>query len=226
MAYKIAVLISGSGSNLQSIVDRIEQGVLDAEITLVISNKPGVKGLDRAQRHNLPTRVIEHRDYPSRNEFDQALVRAIQASGAQGVILAGFMRVVTPVLINAFSGNVLNIHPSIQPAFPGVNAQKQAAEYAVKLSGCSIHFVDEKMDHGPIIIQAAVPALAGDDEKSLGGRILSLEHRIFPQAIQWLAQGRLEVSDRTVHVRDAPDPAVVETDVYPGLVSPGLDPNF
>jgi len=226
MAYRIAVLISGSGSNLQAIIDRIEQGVLDARITLVVSNKPGVKGLERAERHSLPTEVIEHRQYPSREDFDAALVRVIKESGADGVILAGFMRIVTPVLINAFSGNILNIHPSIQPSFPGVNAQKQAADYAVRISGCSIHFVDEKMDHGPIIIQAAVPALAEDDEKSLGSRILILEHRIFPQAVHWLAQGRLEVRGRTVVVRDAPPPAVVHIDSFPALVSPGLEQGF
>ncbi|WP_291323424.1 phosphoribosylglycinamide formyltransferase [Desulfonatronospira sp.] len=226
MPYKIAVLISGSGSNLQAIIDRIEQNVLDARITRVISNKPGVAGLERAERHGLSTTVIEHKDYPSREDFDAALVRTIKDSGAEGVILAGFMRIITPVLINAFPGNILNIHPSIQPAFPGVHAQKQAAEYAVKLSGCSIHFVDEKMDHGPIIIQAAVPALAGDDEKSLGSRILALEHRIFPQAVQWLAQNRLEINGRTVNVLNAPSPAAVEADTYPSLVSPGLEDGF
>ncbi len=226
MPYKIAVLISGSGSNLQAIIDRIEQNALDASITRVISNKPGVLGLERAERHGLSTTVIEHKEYPSRENFDAALVRVIQDSGADGIILAGFMRIITPVLINAFAGNILNIHPSIQPAFPGVHAQKQAAEYAVKLSGCSIHFVDEKMDHGPIIIQAAVPALAGDDEKSLGSRILALEHRIFPQAVQWLAQGRLEITGRTVNVLDAPPPATVDADTYPSLVSPGLDNGF
>jgi len=226
MAYSIAVLISGSGSNLQAIIDRIEQGALHAEISLVISNKPGVGGLERASKHGLPTLVIDHRKYSAREDFDAALVRAIMDRGARGVILAGFMRIVTPVLINAFSGNILNIHPSIQPAFPGVNAQKQAFDYAVRISGCSIHFVDDKMDHGPIIIQAAVPAMADDDEETLGSRILALEHRIYPQAIQWLAQGRLEIHGRKVMVKDPPDPAAVEAQGYPALVSPGLEAGF
>ncbi len=226
MALKIAVLVSGSGSNLQSIIDRIRQGILEAEITLVVSNKKGAYGLERAARHGIESLVLEHTAFSSREDFDRAVVEKIRTSGAEAVILAGFMRILTPFFINSFPGKILNIHPALLPSFPGVNGQEQAAEYGVKISGCSVHFVDEKMDHGPLIIQAAVPALAEDDAHSLGSRILSLEHRIFPQAVQWLARGRLLVKGRRVILENAPEPVLVGKGRDQALISPGLENGF
>ena len=222
----IAVLISGSGSNLQSIIDRIEQKVLHAEIKVVISNKADAYGLTRAKKHNLPTKVIEHQNFSSREEFDQAMVEVIKAAGAEAVILAGFMRILTPVFIQAFPNKILNIHPAILPSFPGVHGQAQAADYGVRFSGCTVHFVDEKMDHGPIIIQAVVPAYASDDGQSLGQRILKWEHRIYPQAIEWLAQGRLKIVGRKVEVENSPAVFVQVDENEPALVNPGLERGF
>jgi phosphoribosylglycinamide formyltransferase-1 len=222
----IAVLISGSGSNLQSIIDRIEQNVLHAEIKVVISNKAEAYGLTRAKKHNLPTEVIEHQNFSSREEFDQAMVEVIKAAGAEAVILAGFMRILTPVFIQAFPNKILNIHPAILPSFPGVHGQAQAADYGVRFSGCTVHFVDEKMDHGPIIIQAVVPAYASDDGQSLGQRILKWEHRIYPQAIEWLAQGRLKIVGRKVEVENSPAVFVQVDENEPALVNPGLERGF
>lgn len=226
MALKIAVLISGSGSNLQSIIDRTRQGVLDAEITLVLSNKKDAYGLKRAEESGIKNTVIQHKNFTSREEFDRAMVHEIRNSGAQAVILAGFMRILSPFFINSFPGMILNIHPALLPSFPGVSAQKQAAGYAVKLSGCSVHFVDEKMDNGPIIIQAAVPGFDHDDEKSMGRRILALEHRIYPQAVQWLARGRLKVSGRKVEISRAPGPMLIGSGNDCALVNPGLEQGF
>ncbi|MFO7728253.1 MAG: phosphoribosylglycinamide formyltransferase [Desulfonatronovibrio sp.] len=226
MALKIAVLVSGSGSNLQSIIDRIDQGILDARITLVLSNKRQAYGLTRASNHGLDTTVVEHTSFESREDFDRAVVREIRESGAEAVILAGFMRILTPFFINSFPGRILNIHPALLPSFPGVNGQKQAAEYGVKISGCSVHFVDEQMDHGPIIIQAAVPGFAGDSAKSMGERILNLEHRIFPQAIQWLAQKRLKIQDRKVEIINGPGPVLEGSGKGQALISPGLENGF
>jgi len=226
MSLKIAVLISGSGSNLQSIINRIEQNVLDAEITLVLSNKKGAYGLERAACHGLKNMVVEHTSFGSREEFDKAMTSKIRDSGATAVILAGFMRILSPFFIGSFPGRILNIHPALLPSFPGVNGQKQAADYGVRISGCSVHFVDEKMDHGPIIIQAAVPGFAEDDAKSFGSRILTLEHRIFPQAIQWLAEKRLEISGRNVKVKNAPEPMLSGSGCDSTLISPGLEMGF
>jgi phosphoribosylglycinamide formyltransferase 1 len=226
MSLKIAVLISGGGSNLQSIIDRIQQGVLDAEITLVLSNIKYAFGLERAERHGIKSTVIEHGAFKSREEFDRAMVHEIRSSGAQAVILAGFMRILSPFFINSFPGMILNIHPALLPSFPGVNAQKQAADYAVKISGCSVHFVDEKMDSGPIIIQAAVPGFDNDDEKSMGGRILTLEHRIYPQAIQWLARERLKINGRRVEISEAPGPMLTGIGRECSLINPGLEKGF
>lgn len=226
MTLSVGVLISGGGSNLQSLIDRIEAGVLDARINTVISNVPGVKGLERAARHGIPSQVLSHRDYPVRRDYDLALVRFLKQAEVGAVILAGFMRVVGPDLLAAFPRRVLNIHPALLPAFPGLRAQQQAVEHGVRLSGCTVHFVDEQVDHGPIIIQAAVPALACDDAGSLGARILALEHRIYPQAVQWLAQGRLEIQGRRVTLRPASTSLVDPASLPPCLVQPMLEHGF
>jgi len=204
MAMPIAVLVSGGGSNLQSIIDRIEAGALDAEIKVVVSNRKDAYGLTRARNHNIPTRVLLHTDFDSRESFDEELVRVLRESGVNGagaVVMAGFMRIVTSVFLEPFRGRVINIHPALLPSFPGVHGQDDAAEYGVKISGCTVHFVDEQMDHGPVIVQAAVPCQPGEDGDELGARILKLEHRIYPQALQWLAEGRLETRGRIVHLK-------------------------
>ncbi len=234
MPLPIAVLLSGSGSNLQSIIDRVEQGVLDVDIKLVVSNKAGAFGLKRAEKHNIPHTVLLHTDYASREAFDAALVKAVNAAGVDhsgAVVLAGFMRIVTPVFLNAFENRVVNIHPALLPSFPGAHGQPDAADHGVKISGCTVHFVDEKMDHGPIIIQAAVPALPGETGDGLGPRILKLEHRVFPQALQWLAQDRLEIDGRFVRLKPAGKPPAEQplADVEPetrALVWPPLEEGF
>lgn len=203
MTIALGVLVSGSGSNLQAIIDRVGEGSLDADIRLVIANKPEAKGLERAREAGLPTACIRHADFPLREDFDRELVRLLRQAGVEWVALAGFMRILSREFLTPFAGRVVNIHPSLLPACPGLNAQGQQAGHGVRLAGCTVHFVDEKMDHGPIIIQAAVPAFDGDDEHTLAARILAMEHRIYPQALQWIAQDRVRVSGRQVAVLGA-----------------------
>jgi phosphoribosylglycinamide formyltransferase-1 len=179
----LGVLISGRGSNLKAIVDAIADGTLDAKVHVVISNRPDAKGLELAARAGIPTLVIQHRAYPDRTSFDAALVDALQKAGARWVVLAGFMRIVTPVLLDAFPGRVINIHPSLLPSFPGVDAQAQALAHGVKITGCTVHFVDAGTDTGPIIAQAAVPVLEGDTRDSLADRILASEHKTLVRAL-------------------------------------------
>lgn len=200
----LGVLISGSGTNLQAIIDAIEHGELKAVIRIVISNRADAYGLTRAQKHGLPTVVIPHQNFPSRETFEAEVIRELQAHGAELVVLAGFMRLLSPFFIRAFPQRVMNIHPALLPAFPGTHAQRQALERGVRIAGATVHFVDEEVDHGPIIAQAAVPVYPDDTEESLSARILAQEHRIYPQAIQLFAEGRLEIRGRTVVVHDEP----------------------
>lgn len=226
MSLSIAVLLSGSGSNLQAIIERIEQKTLNTSIALVISNNPRAYGLQRARQHGLSTLVMPHNDYPSREEYDRNVVAAIKDAGAQVVVLAGFMRLLSAEFVRAFPMRTLNIHPALLPGFPGLHAQKQAFDYGVSISGATVHFVDEQLDHGPIVIQAAVPARPEDDEDLLAKRILGLEHRIYPQAIEWLCQKRISLSGRRVVVSKAQkEPADLE-DVQPCLVNPALEKGF
>lgn len=198
----LGVLISGSGSNLQAIIDAIERRELSAVIRVVVSNRHDAYGLTRAQHHNLPTAVIPHKDFSSREAFETALVKTLQGHNVELVVLAGFMRLLSPVFIRAFPQRIMNIHPALLPAFPGTHAQRQALECGVRIAGATVHFVDEEMDHGPIIVQAAVPVYPDDNEESLSTRILAQEHRIYPQAIQLFAEDRLEVRGRIVIVRN------------------------
>ncbi|WP_419786543.1 phosphoribosylglycinamide formyltransferase [Pseudodesulfovibrio sp.] len=234
MKLPIAVLISGSGSNLQSIINRIEAGVLDAEIKLVLCNKPGAFGIERAKKHNLPYKVMLHDDYRSREDFDRAMIDAIIQAGVGEdglVVMAGFMRIVTPLFLSTFQNRVINIHPSLLPSFPGVNGQAEAADYGVKIAGCTVHFVDEQMDNGPVVIQAAVPCQADEDGNVLAPRILKMEHRIYPQAIQWYAENRLRIVGRHVELkvsgrtRTAQPKADIEPETY-ALVWPPLENGF
>jgi len=223
-SFNIAVLVSGSGSNLQALIDRVESGALEARIALVLSNKPDSYGLQRARAHGIPALCIPHADYSDRLEFDRAMIRAIRDAGAEAVVLAGFMRMLSAEFLKAFAGRVLNIHPALLPSFPGVRGQRDAADYGVTLAGCTVHFVDELMDHGEVVIQAAVPAYPDDDGDSLGERILALEHRILPQAVQWLAKGRIQVQGRKVHIT----PTGIQRATPPAnaLVNPPLEQGF
>ncbi|MDY0225610.1 MAG: phosphoribosylglycinamide formyltransferase [Desulfomicrobium apsheronum] len=203
MTIALGVLVSGSGSNLQAILDRVADGGLDADIRIVIANKPDAQGLERARKAGIATACVRHDEFPDRAAFDGELVRLLREAGVELVALAGFMRILTPAFLTPFAGRVVNIHPALLPACPGLRAQGQQADHGVRLAGCTVHFVDEQMDHGPIIIQAAVPAYPDDDEATLGARILEMEHRIYPQALHWIAQGRVRVEGRQVVVRDA-----------------------
>ena len=195
---KIGVLASGSGTNLQSIIDRIEEGNLPVRIACVLSNNTSSSALERAKRHGIPSLHIDHRIFSSREAYDAALVETLHEYGVELVVLAGFMRIITPVLLDAFPAAVMNIHPALLPAFPGLHAQQQALDYGVKITGCSVHFVDAGTDTGPVIIQSAVPVMEGDSETSLSARILVEEHHIYPEAIRLFAQGRLRVEGRKV----------------------------
>lgn len=224
MPLDIAIVASGGGTNAQAIIDRIAQGALDARIRLVLSNRPGAGVLDRARRAGLPARALDHRDFASREAFDGRLAGLIAASGAEYVILAGFMRILSGSFLRAFPGRVLNVHPALLPSFPGVRGGPDALDYGVKITGCSVHFVEEKMDSGPLIIQAAVPVTAGDSLDELMPRIHAMEHRIYPQAIQWLAEGRLSVSGRIVSLAPSGKKQVAASGGW--LVSPPLEQGF
>lgn len=201
---KLGVLVSGSGSNLQAIIDNIEAGRLDAQIKIVISNVPGVFALERARKHGLPVMVINHKDYRSREDFDTKLVAVLKEYKVELVILAGFMRLITPVLLRAFPMRVMNIHPALLPAFPGTHVWQTEIDYGVKFAGCTVHFVDEGTDTGPIIIQAVVPVYDEDTAETLNARILKQEHKIYSRAIQLFAEGRLEIKGRRVLTRGVP----------------------
>ncbi len=198
---KVGVLVSGRGSNLQAIIDNIGNGALSAEIAVVISDQHDAYALERARKHNVSGIHVSARDYKGkRDEYDALLVKELQKHGVELVVLAGFMRIITPTLLKAFPQRVLNIHPALLPSFPGLHVQKAALEHGVKFSGCTVHFVDEGMDTGPIIIQAVVPILDNDTEDSLSGRILQQEHTIYSRAIQLYAEGRLRIEGRRVMV--------------------------
>lgn len=190
---ELGILISGRGSNLQAILDAVERGALDARVRVVISNRADAPGLTRAAQARIPTATIAHRDYSSREAFDAALVEALRGAGAELIVLAGFMRVLTPVMIGAYHDRIINIHPSLLPAFPGAHAHRDALAYGVKVSGCTVHFVDEGTDTGPIIRQRAVPVLDDDDEERLAARVLAVEHALLVEALAAMAEGRVSV---------------------------------
>jgi phosphoribosylglycinamide formyltransferase-1 len=203
----LGVLVSGSGSNLQAIIDNIEAGRLNARIKIVVSNVPDVFALERARKHGIYSMVISHTGC-RREDFDQKLVGVLKANEMELVILAGYMRMITSVLLRAFPMRVMNIHPALLPAFPGTHVWQTEVDYGVKFAGCTVHFVDEGTDTGPIIIQAVVPVYDDDTADTLNARILKQEHKIFSQAIQLYAEGRLEIKGRRVLARGlakAPD---------------------
>lgn len=201
----IAVLVSGSGSNLQAIIDASERGEIPCRIGLVVSNKADAYGLVRARNHGIPAEVVDHRAFPSREAFDARLVEVIRAGGADSLVcLAGFMRVLTPVFLRAFPSRILNIHPALLPAFPGTHGPRQALQYGVKFSGCTVHLVDEGVDTGPIVVQAVVPVYDDDTEETLAARILKQEHRIYPMAVRLFFKGNLKIAGRRVLAEGEP----------------------
>jgi phosphoribosylglycinamide formyltransferase-1 len=200
---KLGVLVSGRGSNLQAIIDNIVSGSLAAEIAVVVSDQPDAYALERARKHNIAAMHVSAKGYMGRrDEYDALLAKELQKHNVDLVCLAGFMRILTPTLIKAYPHRILNIHPALLPAFPGLHVQKAALAHGVKFSGCTVHFVDEGMDTGPIIIQAVVPVLDDDTEDSLSARILKQEHKIYSRAIQLYVEGRLTIEGRRVVVRD------------------------
>ena len=188
---KIVILISGSGSNLQSFIDACSAGVIDGEIMAVISNRPGVKGLDRASAADIPNIVIDHRAFQSREEFDQHLAEVITSFTPDLVVLAGFMRILTDGFVNQFIGKLINIHPSLLPSYPGLNTHQRAIEAGDSTAGATVHFVTSELDGGPAILQAAVPILPKDTAVDLAARVLIVEHEIYPVVAQWYCQGRV-----------------------------------
>ena len=194
---RLAILISGRGSNFEAIADNVAAGRLEAEIAVVVSNKPEARGLEVAHQRGLKTVCIPSKGVP-REVYDRALAAEIKTHGADLICLAGFMRLLTPEFIREFPMRILNIHPSLLPAFPGLDAQQQALSHGVKVSGCTVHFVDENLDAGPIVLQAAVPVLDGDTVDSLSERILREEHRIYTEAIALILSGRYEIQGRRV----------------------------
>jgi len=196
----IGILISGGGTNLQAIIDAIRAKELDARIEIVLSNRADAYGLVRARTYGIATEVLDHKKFPSREAFDEAVVEILRDRGVELVVLAGFMRLLSPVFIRAYSNRIMNIHPALLPAFPGLHVQKKAVEHGVRFAGCTVHFVNEECDEGPIIIQAVVPVFPDDTEENLAARILKQEHCIYPRAIQLYSEGRLRVDGRKVLV--------------------------
>jgi len=195
MSPAFGVLVSGNGTNLQAILDAIQSGSLAARVTCVISNRTDAMALERASRAGIPALAIRHQTFESREAFDRALVAALREHGVDWVVLAGFMRVLTPELLRAFPGRVVNVHPSLLPAFPGRDAQRQALEHGVKVTGCTVHFVDEGVDSGPIIAQRAVEVQAADTLDTLSQRIHAAEHELFVGVLKEIADGRLAPSN-------------------------------
>ena len=198
---ELGVLVSGNGSNLQAIIDAIEAGEIEACVKVVISDQAGAHALTRAADHNIPAITVRKKDYPDREAFDQRLVEILREHNVELVCLAGFMRILTPLFLKAFPTGVINIHPSLLPSFPGLKVQQKALEHGVKFSGATVHFVNEGLDSGPIILQAAVPILDDDTTETLAKRILVEEHRIYPEAIRLIGQGKVELKGRRVLIK-------------------------
>ncbi|WP_299394746.1 phosphoribosylglycinamide formyltransferase [uncultured Desulfovibrio sp.] len=226
MPLNIAILASGSGTNAQAMIDKAAAGLLDVDIRLIAGNRPGARVFDRARAAGIPHLALDHKTFESREAFDAEMVAAIQQSGAEYVVLAGYMRLLSRVFLSAFAGKIINIHPAILPSFPGVHGGADALAYGVKLTGCTVHFVEEIMDSGPVIIQAAVPVNAGESEDALMNRIHPLEHRIYPQAVQWLAQGRIRVENRQVFLAPSDTPRARRSPDDDWLVWPPLEEGF
>jgi phosphoribosylglycinamide formyltransferase 1 len=204
---RVAVLASGRGSNLQAIIDAVEAGQVQAKIVAVISNKKDAVALERARKHGFKDLFVDPKPFAgrpdSREAYDHALLEILQQHEVELVLLAGYMKIVTAVLVNAYANCMMNIHPSLLPSFPGLDVQKKAIDWGCKLAGCTVHFVTEGVDEGPIILQAAVPILDNDTPETLAARILVQEHKIYPRAVQLFAEGRLHVEGRRVSINAA-----------------------
>ena len=190
---RIVILISGRGSNMEAIVQRCAEQQWPAAVVAVVANRPDARGLDFARARGIATAVVDHRAHGSREAFDAALAAAIDAFAPDLVVLAGFMRILGEGFVRRYEGRLLNIHPSLLPAFPGLHTHRRALQAGCKLVGATVHFVTPELDHGPIVMQSAVPVLAGDDEDTLAARVLATEHVIYPQAVRWFVEGRLVV---------------------------------
>ncbi len=216
---KIAVLISGGGSNLQSIIDHVEQGHIYANIACVISNKPDAYGLVRAQNANIPTHVIEHKNYASREAFDQELINTLAVYNIKLIILAGFMRILGPTFINEYQGNILNIHPSLLPKYAGLDTHVRAIEAGDSEHGCSVHFVTTDLDEGPLVIQAKVKVENSDSPDVLAAHVLEKEHIIYPLAVKWFCEKRLTFNNSKAYFDNAPlEQAVLLTQEHEALL--------
>ena len=209
---KIVILISGRGSNMQALLE----AKLPCRIAAVISNRADAEGLSFAKAHGIPTDVVEHRDYPDRDSFDAALARKIDSYHPDFVALAGFMRILTPNFVAHYHGKLINIHPSLLPAYSGLDTHARALRDGVRIHGCTVHFVTPDLDHGPIIIQAAVPVMRDDTEQTLAARVLREEHRIYPQAMRWLCTGQIELAGGKVVLKR-------RKQLGHTLISPGLE---
>jgi phosphoribosylglycinamide formyltransferase 1 len=212
---KIVILISGRGSNMEAIVRASLHEGWPARVAAVIASRPDAAGLAFAASHNIATQVVDHRGYPDRESFDAALAAAIDAHRPDLVVLAGFMRVLTPGFVDRYAGRMLNVHPSLLPSFPGLKTHQQALDAGVRLHGATVHFVTSQLDHGPIVAQAAVPVMAGDDAGALAERVLATEHVIYPRAVRWFVEGRLALEGLRVAVTP-PEPQWLFADNMPG----------
>ncbi|MEA3465376.1 MAG: phosphoribosylglycinamide formyltransferase [Thermodesulfobacteriota bacterium] len=214
---RIGVLASGGGTNLQSIIDGCENSSINGHIVTVISNNPDAGALQRAANTGISTQCINHREFDQRDKFDAQVVAALKEKKVELVVLAGFMRIIGQRFLDAFPGQIMNIHPALLPAFPGLHVQQKALDYGARFAGCTVHFVDGGVDTGPIIAQAVVPVLDNDTENTLSARILVQEHKLYPQAIQWFAQGALRIEGRRVTIDSQ------QNDLSQTLINPPLD---
>lgn len=191
----IVILISGRGSNMESLLNAVADGSLPVRVAAVIANRPDAKGLDAAAAHDVETCVVDHTRFNSRETFDAAMIKTIDSYSPDLVVLAGFMRILTDGFVRRYEGRLLNIHPSLLPSFPGLHTHRRALEEGVRVHGCTVHFVTPQLDHGPVVVQAAVPVLDGDDEATLAARVLEQEHQVYPLAVRWFAEDRLKLVD-------------------------------
>jgi phosphoribosylglycinamide formyltransferase-1 len=228
MTLRLAVLASGTGSNAAAIINSIQEKRLDARLDLVLSNNPAAPVLEKAGANGIPVWVRDHRAFAGREEFDREMLAVVKDTGADTIVLAGYTRLLTPAFVQAFPGRILNIHPALLPSFPGLHGAADALAHGVRFSGATVHFVDDIMDNGPIIIQAVVPVSSIDTRDSLMPRIQALEHRIYPQALQWLAEGRLRIDGRRAQLLPGKVPHVALASsgngpLGPWMVNPALE---
>jgi phosphoribosylglycinamide formyltransferase-1 len=200
---RIGILISGRGSNMVSLLEAMREGTIHGEPAVVFSNKPDAPGLARAAEFGVPTEALSHKGFKPRQEHEKKVIEILRRHEVELVCLAGYMRLLSPLLVGEYRGRIFNIHPALLPSFPGLHSQQQALDYGVKISGCTVHVVDEECDHGPIVVQAAVPVLDDDTDDSLSARILEQEHRIYCEAVRLYCEGRLSIDGRRVRIAEA-----------------------